>query len=86
MARGWESKSVESQIESAHPIHSSKHAVPLTPDQMRIARERESLELSRKRVCHDLATATNPRYRAQLEATVRYLDGRIAELTTSISH
>jgi hypothetical protein len=86
MARGWESKSVESQIESAHAIDSIKHAEPLTADELRIARERESLELSRKRVCHDLDAATNPRYREQLEATIRYLDGKIAELTTGFPH
>ena len=81
MARGWESKSVEIQIESAQTARSIKNAVPLSAEELRIARERESLELSRKRVCHDLEAATNPRYREQLEATIRYLDGKIAELT-----
>jgi hypothetical protein len=43
-------------------------------------RERERLELSRTRVLHDLDTATNPRYRAMLEASLQFLDQKLAEL------
>jgi len=40
-------------------------------------REIEMLELSRTRVLADLATATNPRYRAQLEAALKHLDAKL---------
>jgi hypothetical protein len=36
--------------------------------------------LTRKRVVHDLETATHPRYRAQLEAALAHLDAQIARL------
>ena len=52
-----------------------------TEEQSRADQERESLKLSRKRVLHDIETATHPRYREQLEAALRYLDSRLEELT-----
>lgn len=80
MARGWESKSVESQIESTESR--AKHAAPprLTPEQQQMEQERESLRLTRIRVLHDLESAANPRYRAQLEASLVHLDSRLAAL------
>ncbi len=80
MARGWESKSVESQIESAA---SARHfgAVNLPdPQAIEIQYKRDNLNMSRTRVMHDLQTACNPRYRAQLESALSYLDQEIAKL------
>jgi len=81
MARGWESKSVESQIETAEERKARAHLVPLTEDQIRIMRERESLELSRTRVLHDLESARNPRYREQLQSALKHLEDRLAGLS-----
>jgi hypothetical protein len=80
MARGWESKSVESQIESAESRRAQAAAVRLSDEELGRRRERESLELSRTRVLHDLAAAKNPRYRESLEAALRHLDQKIAGL------
>ena len=82
MARGWESKAVESQMEAAATAtqRALERRVPQTEDQIRLERERESLQLSRKRVLHDLETATHARYRQQLEAALRHLDQRLKEL------
>lgn len=80
MARGWESKSVESQIETAESRKSLAHAAPMTTDEIRILRERESLELSRTRVLRDLAEATHPRYREQLRSALKHLDERLSAL------
>jgi hypothetical protein len=44
------------------------------------ATERHSLELSRTRVLKDLDGATHPRCREQLEAALRHLDQKLAEL------
>ena len=79
MARGWESKSIESQIESAEAQRLTRGA-RLTAEQIQRARERESLQLSRTRVLHDLDRATNPRYRETLTAALRHLDGKLALL------
>jgi hypothetical protein len=80
MARGWESKSVESQIESAErPRRHSKAKRP-TAAEATIVREKESLMLSRKRLLLDLEKAS-PRYRVHLEATLAALDRKIASIT-----
>lgn len=81
MARGWESKGVEAQMEAATAAKRAlEHRVPQTQDQIRLERERESLQLSRKRVLNDIELATHPRYRQQLEAALRHLDQRLKEL------
>ena len=80
MARGWESKSIEDQIETAEAMKSREHEVRLTEEQIRVLRERESLELSRTRVLRDLATVTHERYREQLKSALKHLDDRLAEL------
>jgi hypothetical protein len=80
MSRGWESKSVESQMEEAALRRGTTHQIPLTPEQIRVRAERQSLELSRTRVLKDLESAVHPRRRAQLEAGLRYLDEKLAAL------
>ena len=81
MARGWESKSVESQIDSMQDRRAATAAVAgATLQQLNIQRERERLEHSRVRVLHDLQSATNPRYRAILEASLQFLDDKLASL------
>jgi adenylyl- and sulfurtransferase ThiI len=80
MARGWESKAVESQIESAEAEHSASRRVQLSPEQLSRQRERESIELSRTRVLQDLASAINPKYRELLQRSLQYLNEQIATL------
>jgi hypothetical protein len=78
MARGWESKSVEAQIESAsEPKPGGKK---LTPEEMERTRQRESLDLSRRRVLHDLKTARDPRYLEILQRGLETLEERIKKL------
>ena len=80
MSRGWESKDVESQMEEAAARRASSKQPQPTPGQLRLQAERESLELSRKRVIADLAAATHPRRREQLESALRHLDQKLASL------
>lgn len=80
MSRGWESKDVESQMEEAALRRAAPKQTPPTPEQVRIESERESLELSRKRVLADLKTATHPRRREQLESALRHLERKLAAL------
>ncbi|MEO6194839.1 MAG: hypothetical protein ABIS20_17635 [Thermoanaerobaculia bacterium] len=78
MARGWESKSVESQIEDADLR--ADRGEPLTPEQREIRRKRESLELSRRRVLQDLEAARSPVRRTSLEHALAFLDEEIKKL------
>lgn len=81
MSRGWESKSVESQMEEAAARRSAIHQTRLTPEQIRLRSERESLELSRTRVLKDLESTTHPRRREQLTAALHHLDRKLTDLT-----
>jgi hypothetical protein len=81
MARGWESKSIESQIESAESKRDRTAVPQVTPEQAARQRERASLELSRKRVLADIAAARHPRHREMLEAALKFLDDKISKLS-----
>ena len=77
MARGWESKSVEQQQEEA-TTERARHREPLTSEQIGLRRRLATLELSRKRILHQLEAATNPQHRQMLEAALADLDAQIA--------
>jgi hypothetical protein len=80
MARGWESKAVESQIESAEE-RSARAQKPLrSPEDIARERQVESLQLSRARVLADIDSATNAGYRTMLERSLAFLDAKLAEL------
>lgn len=82
MARGWESKSVESQIEAAEERAALAKLTKLSAEESERKQQRESLLLSRTRVMHDLETSKNPRYRVTLEAALKHLDDKIAALAS----
>lgn len=73
MARGWESKSVESQIEDrfeAKPASGN----PSDRDQLERTRKREGLESSRRGVLRELEATTSDLRKRSLEAALRHLD------------
>lgn len=76
MARGWESKAVEEQIETARSGRKPDRP-RLTEEELRRRREQSDLELVRDRVKQDLARTVHPRRRAQLEAALRHLDQKL---------
>ncbi len=80
MARGWESKSVEMQLESTESARERRAAPGLSAVQAARERARESVELSRTRILHDLDKANHPRYRALLLASLEFLDQKLKRL------
>jgi hypothetical protein len=80
MARGWESKDVESQVEAAEERARLAKLMKLSNEETARDRERDSLQLSRKRVMHDIETSQNPGYRSTLEAALKHLDDKLAAL------
>jgi len=80
MARGWESKSVEAQIESAAGKQAPVQEPELTPEQLQILRDRENLELSRIRVQRELAASMNPRYQQILRKALADLEAKLTRL------
>jgi hypothetical protein len=80
VARGWESKSIESQVEEAESRRESKQRPEITAAEAEKVRRRESLLLSRTRVLRDLQGTQNARYREMLSAALKHLDEKLAEL------
>jgi len=80
MARGWESKSVEAQIESAAGKQTAPSEPHLSPEQIQRLREKEGLELSRTRVQRELAASENPRYQEILRKALADLEVKLARL------
>jgi C4-dicarboxylate-specific signal transduction histidine kinase len=77
MARGWESKSVEDQLQQAQTTNNKTNKAQLTPSQLVLRRQREILLLSRARVEHQLEAAQDPRYREQLNRALADINERI---------
>jgi hypothetical protein len=81
MARGWESKDVQSQVEAKRTVTESDGKGQKSEEQIRRDHERSGLQLSRTRILNDLESATNPNHRKSLEAALAHLDQKIAELS-----
>ena len=80
MARGWESKSVEAQIDMADHHRSAAAHKMLSQATLELLRKKESIQLSRTRVMRDLQNAQNPRYKAVLSKALADLDAQLTVL------
>ena len=80
VARGWESKSVESQIESFASDRRSPSEIEAKKGDLERQRQRESLQLSRTRVLHDIEQSHNPRHLKILKDSLDFLDAKLADL------
>jgi hypothetical protein len=78
VARGWESKSVESQQDDARA--SAELKPRLTPRQREIESRKEGLKLSRSRILGQMHSTENPRYRHTLEQALAELEEQISRL------
>jgi len=82
LARGWESKSVESQQEESFRESEQRDFQQLSPEE-RARRERlASLELSRARTLDQMERAHGAAHRAMLKRTLLALERDIAEVET----
>ena len=80
MAKGWESKSVEAQIEEAERRETGRINAYLSPEQAETFRKKEGIRLSMARVRRDLEKARNPRYQSILREALSHLEQELAEL------
>lgn len=81
MARGWESKDVESQVADRKTVADNSGKKEKSAEDLRREAERRGLVLSRTRIKNDLESATHPNHRKSLEAALEHLDKKIAELS-----
>lgn len=82
MARGWESKDVESRAEAAAAAASAKRELEprlTTEEQARMDR-RHQIEMARARVLGELQRTCHPRFRGQLEGELAHLDAELKKL------
>jgi len=80
MARGWESKSVEAQIDEAAAQDPSSPRKALSPKQLEAIRRKETLLLSRTRVVREIESARNPRYQTVLKKALAELDAQLTSI------
>ena len=82
MARGWESKSVEEQINNRQAESESETSGKKKPSRLEIEQnsKRESMRLARSRTTKELQSTQDKRYRALLERTLAHLDSELAKL------
>lgn len=78
MARGWESKSIESQQDDAR--ERPKRGRALTAEEQERKVRRREIELSLARVRDELSRATRPAHRAMLERAKAALDAELGSL------
>ena len=82
MARGWESKAIEAQVEE-RDLRAAERGAPARDDspEARARRERlESLRLSRARTLSQLERATTAAHRQMLQRTLAALESEIDSL------
>jgi len=79
VARGWESKNVESQQEEANRKPSG---TPDSPEPPEVLARRKTLELARTRARADLESARAPAHRQMLEQAIKALDEQLNQLGT----
>jgi hypothetical protein len=78
MARGWESKNIESQQEEA--ARTADRRPPLSAEARERVAKKDALVLARTRAAADLERATAPAHRRMLEQALQALDEQSAAL------
>ena len=79
MARGWESKAVEAQMEEAREAFRMGKAAA-RPAAGEISRERRSLLLTRTRILNEMDATANDRYRDLLGTSLAAIEKQLSAL------
>jgi hypothetical protein len=79
MARGWESKAVEAQMEEAKD-NSGEEKRQLSDGERKDQLERDNLKLSRAYVAQQIEASTNERYTESLRQALSEIDRKLASL------
>jgi len=84
MARGWESKAIESQQDAAAQAKAVRRSRERTPEEKALIAQREVLELARTRVIAQVAKATAPVHRVMLEHALKSLDDQLRDIDSKM--
>lgn len=81
MARGFESKSVESNRQDAEDERANRgRGKRLDIHEIERRQKREGLELSRRRIVNEIETTSSERRRESLRAALAHLDKELAKI------
>jgi hypothetical protein len=80
MARGWESKSVEDQINASGDRKAAATTRARTADDIERETRRQGLLLSRTKIVRDIENARDDRHRTALQQALDYIDAQIHTL------
>lgn len=80
MARGWESKQVESQMDDAQGKRGAA-ATEASPDDRNAEREKQNLLLSRAYIQHQIESSANARYTESLNKALEEIERKLADFS-----
>lgn len=80
MARGWESKSVEDQLEENQRARLEATAVLHSPQAIEVKQKRETLLLQRSRLLEQMRTPRSEAHRQMLERSLQAIEAELAEI------
>jgi predicted FMN-binding regulatory protein PaiB len=80
MARGWESKAVESQMDASKQERKETGKERLTPEAAEALRKKETLRLARTHLQEQMKASQHPRHREMLQRALDDLEKQIADL------
>jgi len=83
MSRGWESKSVEIQIEEAGSTAKPDDEKAQRTQDAQVGYKRQGLMLQRARILQEMESARNPRYIKLLEEMLNHLNCELEALPES---
>ena len=85
MARGWESKSVELQMEEAEDRKKASVGRELAAHEKELLRDLRVLQLSRTRILQQISEASHEGYKAILQRALADQDHKVTELETRLN-
>jgi hypothetical protein len=80
MARGWESKAIENQIDEAAAQRESRRRPKPTPDEAELLQRQEVLLRERARIIREMERAYMRRHLIMLERGLAHIDAELAKL------
>jgi hypothetical protein len=83
MARGWESKSIEDQIEEARRSQGGSEGQVQSPEEKERERKIEGLKLERSRLMEQLIRARSEAYQRMIRQSLKAVEEEISTLSAT---
>lgn len=80
MARGWESKSVEDQLEERMRAKQEAAAPLQSPESIQLSQKRQTLQLHRSKLLEQFQNSRSEAHRQMLERSLQAIEAELATL------